>query len=258
MLIDSHCHLDCLQLDNYAGDINGPLKAARTQGVGLFLCVCIDLEHFANVLAIAEQNDDVYATVGCHPNTTQGQDPSAAELIALAQHEKVIAIGETGLDYFRTDAETDWQQQRFRAHIEAACATQLPLIIHTRNAFDDTMRILEETQASRAGGVMHCFSGSLAMAQQAIEMGFYISFSGIVTFKNALELKQVAQQIPLERMLIETDSPYLAPVPYRGKPNEPAYVKFVAEAIAQLRGISVDEVARITSENFKRLFKLDD
>jgi TatD DNase family protein len=191
-----------------------------------------------------------------HPDYEAVEEPSVERLVALAQHPKIIAIGETGLDYFRLTGDLEWQRERFRNHIRAARQSGKPLIIHTRSAAEDTLRIMAEEDASQAGGVMHCFTENWEVAQAALNMGFYISFSGIVTFKNALQIKEVAQRVPMDRMLIETDSPYLAPVPYRGKLNQPAYVKHVAEEIALLRGISVAEVGLRTSENFARLFNL--
>lgn len=257
MLTDSHCHLDCLNLDNYDGDLDAAIQAARANDVGQFLCVCIDLENFPNVLAIAEQYPFIHASVGLHPNTTDGHDPSVEELVALAAHPKIKAIGETGLDFFRSDGRHDWQLERFRRHIQAAKQCQLPLIIHTRDAEEDTLAMMRSEDAESVGGVMHCFTGTQTFAEASIEMGFYISFSGIVTFKNAKELQAVASSIPLDKMLIETDSPYLAPVPHRGKSNEPAFVKYVAEFIANLRGVELEDLAAITTENYKRCFNIE-
>ena len=204
---------------------------------------------------MAESQPNVYASVGVHPDHEGIEEPSVVRLVELAAHPRIVAIGETGLDYFRLTGDLEWQRERFRTHIRAAKQACKPLIIHTRSAAEDTLRIMAEEGAAEIGGVMHCFTESLEVAQQAIAMGFYISFSGIVTFKNALALKQVAQTIPLEQMLIETDSPYLAPVPHRGETNEPAFVRHVAGEIARLRGISVEEVGEMTSRNFFRLFK---
>ena len=254
MLIDSHCHLDQLDLTPHNGKLDKALANAKTHGVGHFLCVCIDLEHFPDVLKIAEQYDNVYASVGLHPNEKVNAEPTVAELIKLAQHPKVIAIGETGLDYYRTEGDVSWQQERFRHHIQAALEVKKPLIVHSRQAREDTIRILKEEGADKIGGVMHCFTENWEMAQQAIALNFYISFSGIVTFKNAHELQEVAKQVPLNKMLVETDSPYLAPNPYRGKPNEPAYVRYVAEYIAELRQLNFAAVAEQTTKNFKELF----
>ena len=223
--------------------------------VGHALCVSVTLDKFPEVLSLAEQYDNFYASVGVHPDYENIDEPSVDLLCRLAQHPKVVAIGETGLDYFRLSGNLEWQRSRFRTHIRAAILAGKPLIIHTRNASDDTLRIMQEEGAHQAGGVMHCFTESLEMAEAAIEMGFYISFSGIVTFKNAAQLKEVAQKIPLDKILVETDSPYLAPVPFRGKTNQPAYVKYVAQEIADLRGTSLEEVMQATTQNFFNLFK---
>ncbi|HYG32673.1 MAG TPA: TatD family hydrolase [Methylophilaceae bacterium] len=253
MLVDSHCHLN---FPEFASNMDGVLQSMRDHDVTHALCVSVTLEKFPEVLAIAAAHDHIYASVGVHPDYEDLPPLSADELVRLADHPKVIAIGETGLDYFRLTGDLEWQRDRFRTHIRAAIQSEKPLIIHTRSAAEDTIRVMQEEGTDRIGGVMHCFTESLEVAQAAIEMGFYISFSGIVTFKNAVALKEVAQQIPLERMLVETDSPYLAPVPYRGKTNQPAYVKHVAEEIARLRGISLEEVAQATTQNFFKLFKL--
>lgn len=254
MLIDSHCHLDCLNLEKYNGELQQALEAAQANDVAYFLCVSINLIDLSRVLTIAETYPNVYASVGLHPNETAEQEPNTDALIELAQHPKVIAIGETGLDYYRSEGDLEWQRDRFRAHIRAAHATQKPLIIHSRDANDDTIKIMREEKADTVGGVMHCFTGPWDMAQQALDLNFYISFSGIVTFKNARELQETARKVPFDRMLIETDSPYLAPVPFRGKTNEPAYVKHVAEFIADLREVDYEVVAEQTTENFVRLF----
>jgi TatD DNase family protein len=253
-LVDSHCHLDQLDLTAYDGELKKALAYAEKQGVCHMLCVCITLEHFPAMLRIAQTYPNISVSVGLHPNERNIlHEPSASELIALAQDEKVVAIGETGLDYFRSEGELDWQRDRFRQHIRAAKKLQKPLIIHTRDAMDDTFAIMKEEHADN--GVMHCFTGNWAAAKVAVDMGFYISISGIVTFKNALDIQEVAKNMPLDRLLIETDSPYLAPVPYRGKPNEPAYVRHVAECIAGLRGISLELLAERTTANFFTLFK---
>ena len=251
MFIDSHCHINFPEL---AGNIDEVLANMRANQVSNALCVSVDLDKFPEILALAEQNDNIYASVGVHPDYELEHEPTQQELVRLAKHPKVVAIGETGLDYFRLTGDLEWQRNRFRIHIRAALESGKPLIIHTRSASADTLRLMREEGAEKIGGVMHCFTESLEVALAAIEMNFYISFSGIVTFKKALELKEVATRIPLERMLIETDSPYLAPVPFRGKLNQPAYVKHVAEEIAKLRGISVEEVGLATSANFNRLF----
>ncbi len=252
MLIDSHCHLNFPEL---AQNIHAIRQLMQQERVELALCVSVTLDKFPEILNLAEQYANFYASVGVHPDYEHIEEPTIDTLVKLANHPKVVAIGETGLDYFRLKGDLEWQRERFRTHIRAAIIAGKPLIIHTRNAVDDTLRIMREEGVERAGGVLHCFTESLEMALAAIEMGFYISFSGIVTFKNALDLKEVAKQIPLDRLLVETDSPYLAPVPFRGKTNQPAYVKYVAQEIANLRGISIEEVAEATTANFFRLFK---
>jgi len=251
MFIDSHCHLDFPEL---AGNLDELLQNMRSNQVSAALCVGVNLEDLPQVLKLAEQHENVYASVGVHPDYEEVAEPTVEQLVALAQHPKVVAIGETGLDYYRLKGDLEWQRERFRTHIRAARLCRKPLIVHTREAAEDTLRIMREEGAGEAGGVMHCFTESLAVARAAMELGFYISFSGIATFKKAVNVHEVAMAIPLERMLIETDSPYLAPMPYRGKLNQPAYVKHVAEGIAALRGIGAEEVGRATSDNFKRLF----
>ncbi|HET7832853.1 MAG TPA: TatD family hydrolase [Gallionella sp.] len=251
--VDSHCHLDFPGLAENLADV---LEEMQHNDVAAALCVGVNLTGLPQVLALAEQYPHIYASVGVHPDYEDVEEPNAARLVELAQHPKVIAIGETGLDYFRLKGDLEWQRTRFRNHIRAARETGKPLIIHTREAAADTLRIMEEEKAAEAGGVMHCFTETWDVAEAALELGFYISFSGIVTFKNAKQIKEVAQRTPLDRILIETDAPYLAPVPHRGKLNQPAYVKHVAEEIASLRGISVAEVGQRTTENFIRLFKV--
>jgi len=252
--VDSHCHINFPDL---AKNITDVLAQMRQNEVVSALCVSVNLADFPQVVALAEQHPQIYASVGVHPDYEGVEEPDVARLAGLAQHPKVIAIGETGLDYFRLKGDLEWQRARFRTHIRAARESGKPLIIHTREAAADTLRIMAEEKAAEAGGVMHCFTETWEVAEAALTMGFYISFSGIVTFKNARQLKEIAQRVPLERILIETDAPYLAPAPHRGKLNQPAYVKHVAEEIATLRGISLDEVGRSTTENFVRLFKLD-
>lgn len=254
MLVDSHCHLNRLDLTHHNGDLEAALAFARKQGVSQMLCVSVVLEDLPNMLTIARAHKNIYVSTGLHPTEPVSKEPSVEDLIALASDPLVIAIGETGLDYYRCEGDITWQQERFRTHIRAAKALNKPLIIHTREAQKDTIAIMREENAQDPQGVMHCFTETWEMAKQAMDLNFYISFSGIVTFKNAKELQEVAQKVPLDRMLIETDAPYLAPVPYRGKPNEPAYVRHVAEFIAALRGISFEEVAEKTTENFERLF----
>ncbi|HUW24946.1 MAG TPA: TatD family hydrolase [Gallionella sp.] len=251
--VDSHCHLNFPDL---AGNIAEVLAQMRHNEVAAALCVSVNLANFPQVLALVEQHPNIYASVGVHPDYEGIEEPDVARLVELAQHPKVIAIGETGLDYFRLKGDLEWQRMRFRNHIRTARECGRPLIIHTREAAADTLRIMAEENAAKAGGVMHCFTETWEVAEAALAMGFYISFSGIITFKNAKQIKEVAQRTPLERILIETDAPYLAPVPHRGKLNQPAYVKHVAEEIAMLRGISTEEVGRRTTENFMRLFKL--
>lgn len=252
MLVDSHCHLNFPEL---AVNLPAIRQSMQENGVGHALCISVTLPDFPQVLSLAENNDNFFASVGVHPDYEDIEEPSEEQLVALANHPKVIAIGETGLDYFRLTGDLEWQRMRFRRHIRAAIACGKPLVIHTRNAALDTLRIMREENAQHVGGVMHCFTESLEVAQEAIALGFYISFSGIITFKNAASIKEVAKHIPLERMLVETDSPYLAPVPHRGKLNQPGYVKYVAEEIARLRGIAFEEVVAASTQNFFRLFK---
>ena len=254
MLIDSHCHID---FEEYAGRIPQILEDMARNQVTHALCVCVNLADFPRVLALAESHSQLFASVGVHPDQVEDASPKVNDLVERARHAKIVAIGETGLDYFRQNGDLEWQRARFRTHIRAARECGKPLIIHTREAGEDTLRIMREEGASQTGGVMHCFTETLELARAAIELNFYISFSGIVTFKNALAIKEVAKSVPLERMLIETDSPYLAPVPQRGKTNQPGWVRHVAEEIARLRGISLDAVAEATSANFFRLFKPD-
>ncbi len=253
-LVDSHCHLDRLDLNALGSDMDHVLDQAKGLDVNHMLCVAISLELWPGMMEIVDRNDNVYASVGVHPNENDGEDPTAERLIELAAHPKVIAIGETGLDYFRSEGDLEWQRERFRRHISAAKLTGKPLIIHSRDAQPDTLNIMAEEGADRVGGIMHCFVDDWQTAQRAIELNFVISFSGIVTFKTATELKEVARQCPLDKMLVETDAPYLTPVPYRGKSNQPAYTRYVAEHIAELKGITLEEVASATTENFFRMF----
>ncbi len=253
MFIDSHCHLDFPDL---ASNLDELLDKMQQNKVTHALCVSVNLQDFPRVLALAEKHDNLFASVGVHPDYENQQEPDAAQLADLAQHPKIIAIGETGLDYFRLQGDLEWQRERFRQHIRAARMSNKPLIIHTRSAAEDTLRIMREEGADQIGGVMHCFTESWEVAQKAIEMNFYISFSGIVTFKNAVALKEVAKNVPLDRMLIETDSPYLAPVPFRGKLNQPAFVRHVAEEIARLRAVDLEDIAIVTTNNFFNLFKV--
>jgi len=251
LLVDSHCHLD---FPDFQGREEELLAAMKTNDVGWALIAGVTLDRFPGVLALAERFPNLYAAVGVHPDTQEGEEPDQDRLISLATHPKVVAIGETGLDYYRLEGDLEWQRERFRTHIRAARRIGKPLIIHTREAAADTLRILEEEGAGEVGGIFHCFTETRAVAQAALALGFHISFSGIVTFKNALQIKEVAGFVPIDRILVETDAPYLAPVPHRGKLNHPALVRHVAEAVAKLRGISTDELAQATTANFSRLF----
>lgn len=255
LLVDSHCHLDRLDLAALGGDMDAVMQTAREHGVGHMLCVSIDMESYPAMLSLVKQYDHVFASVGVHPNEREGHEPSVEELVTLAQDSKVVAIGETGLDYFRNEGDLEWQHERFRRHIAAAKITGKPLIVHTREAKQDTLRLLREEGADQVGGVMHCFTEDWETARQAMDLNFYISFSGIVTFNSARELKEVAARMPADRILVETDSPYLAPLPYRGKTNQPAYTRYVAEQIAALRGVPLEEIAEITTTNFFNLFR---
>ena len=250
-LTDSHCHLDRL-----SGDLEEILARANEAGVGWFLCVSINMENVERVIEIAGRHPSVYATVGVHPNEREGREPDLEELASLAERPKVVAIGETGLDYFHGKGDLEWQRERFRRHIAAARITGKPLIVHMRDAAADTLSLLREEKADEVGGVMHCFTGDWETAVSAMELGFHISFSGIITFRNADPLRAVAARVPEDRLLIETDSPYLAPVPYRGKPNQPAYVRRVAECLAELRGSSLEQIAEKTTANFHHLFRI--
>ncbi|MFA7094919.1 MAG: TatD family hydrolase [Gammaproteobacteria bacterium] len=256
-LVDSHCHLDLLDLAPFDGVLDGVLQEAREHGVGHMLCVSVSLGAFPGMLRLVEPYPEVYVSVGVHPNHAGGEEPTVERLVELAQHPRVIAIGETGLDYYRSQGDLEWQRERFRRHIAAAKAAGKPIIVHSREARADSLQILREEGASEVGGVLHCFTEDWDTARQALDLGFYISFSGIVTFRNAEELREVAKRVPLDRLLVETDSPYLTPVPHRSKPNRPAYVCHVAKCIAELRGLAEEEVARATSENFSHLFRVD-
>ncbi len=255
MLVDSHCHLDRVNLKPYGGSLASLMEATAAAGVDHMLCVSIDLEHYPKMRGLVQPYPQVSVSVGVHPNERHRRDPAPEELVRLAEDPRNVAIGETGLDYYRSDGDLGWQQQRFRNHIAAARACNKPLIVHTRDAREDTIAILREEAARDVGGVLHCFTESWEMARQALDMGFYISFSGIVTFGNADDLREVAARVPLDRMLIETDCPYLTPVPHRGRPNEPKFVSHVADCIAEVRGMTADEVAASTRDNFFRLFK---
>jgi TatD DNase family protein len=251
LLVDSHCHLDFPDFNGREGEL---VAAMAANGVGSALIAGVTLERLPAVLALTDRFRNLYAAVGVHPDTQEGEEPDEATLIRLAAHPKVVAIGETGLDYYRLEGDLEWQRDRFRTHIRAARQCGKPLIIHTREAAADTLRVLEEEVAGKVGGVFHCFTETPAVAEAALALGFYISISGIVTFKNALQVKEVARSVPLDRLLVETDAPYLAPVPHRGKLNHPALVRHVAEEVARLRGISLDELTQATTTNFLRLF----
>ena len=257
MFIDSHCHINFPEL---AAKMPELLAKMEENKVTHALCVSVDLPDFPGVLALAEQYPHIYASVGVHPDYEDTPEPTVEQLVELSDHPKIVAIGETGLDYYRLEGDLEWQRERFRTHIRASRITRKPLIIHTRSASADTIRLMQEegagTDAGGVAGVMHCFTESLEMAQAAIALGFYISFSGIVTFKSAKDLQAVARAVPLERMLIETDSPYLAPVPFRGRMNEPGYVRHVAEYIATLKELPLEQVARQTTDNFFNLFNI--
>lgn len=252
MFVDSHCHLDFPDLIAREAEVLDAMAANRVHHA---LCVSVKLEDFPRVLALAERHPGLWASVGVHPDNADCEEPDVERLTTLANHPKVVAIGETGLDYYWHKDEPEWQRTRFRTHIRAARASGKPLIVHTRNAAADTLRLMREESAGEAGGVMHCFTESREVAEAALELGFHISFSGIVTFRNAAALKEVATMVPLDRLLIETDSPYLAPVPHRGRTNEPAWVVHVAEEIARLRGETLERIAEATTDNFFRLFR---
>lgn len=251
MLVDSHCHLDFPDL---ADNLPAILGKMAENGVGAAVCIGVNIEDWPKVRALAESDARLYATVGVHPEYHDAHEPDEDELVALAAHPKVIAIGETGLDYYWHKDAPEWQRQRFRTHIRAARRCNLPLVIHTRDAAADTLRLMAEEGADRVGGVMHCFTETWEVASAALDLGFHVSFSGIVTFKNAVALKEVAKRVPLDRLLVETDAPYLAPSPYRGKTNQPAYVRYVAEEVARLRGLDYEAVVEATTANFTRLF----
>lgn len=251
MLVDSHCHIPLM--DNAEVDV--VLAAAHDNDVGHLLCVAVDLDTWPGVLELARHYPEVFASVGVHPNHSVSAEPSAEQIAELASDPAVVAVGETGLDYFRSSGDLEWQRDRFRTHIQAAKLAGKPLIIHSRDAREDTIRLLQEEGADAVGGVMHCFVDDLTTAEAAMAMGFYISYSGIVTFRNAGEVQATARGIPLERLLVETDAPYLAPMPYRGKPNQPAYVRHTAEFLAELRNETYEELARATTVNFFRLFR---
>ena len=251
MLVDSHCHLDFPDL---AEKLPQVLELMQRNDVACAVCIGVNLENLPRILALAEAHPQILASVGVHPESTDMREPSVDDLIALAAHPKIIAIGETGLDYYWHKDAPEWQRERFRTHIRAARETGKPLVIHTREAAADTLRLMREEGAGQVGGIMHCFTETWEVAEDALAQGFHISLSGIVTFKNALTIKEVAKRLPLDRLLVETDAPYLAPVPFRGKLNQPGYVRYVAEEVARLRGIAYEELVAATTENFFRLF----
>ena len=253
MFIDSHCHLD---FPDFAGHLAAVLGRMRENRVDAALCISVTLPDFPAVLSLAERHPQLWATVGVHPDYPESEEPDVPTLVRLADHPRIVAIGETGLDYYRLKGDLEWQRERFRVHVRAARACRKPLVVHTRAASTDTIRILREEGADAVGGVMHCFTEDWETAHAAIELGFCISFSGIVTFKNAQSLRDVAARVPDDRLLIETDAPYLAPVPFRGKTNEPAFVRYVGEQLAEIRDCSVERIAELTTGNFKRLFNV--
>ncbi|QIK39191.1 TatD family hydrolase [Caldichromatium japonicum] len=255
MLIDSHCHLDRLDLEVQEGGFASFMDACRTSGIGRLLCVGIDLESYPAMRLLVDPYPEIDVAVGVHPNAERGEEPTLARLMALAADPRVVAIGETGLDYYRLAGDAGVQQGRFRVQIAAARACHKPLIIHTRQAQADTLRILKEEGADAIGGVLHCFTEDWEMARAGLDLGFYISFSGIITFKNADDLRSVARRVPLDRLLIETDAPYLAPVPHRGRPNSPLYLRHIADCLAGLRGMAVEALAEQTTENYRSLFQ---
>ena len=257
MLIDSHCHLDRIDLKPYDNDFNNFMLDAKAKKIEHLLCISIDLVTYPKMLNLVEIHHNISVTVGVHPNAQEGVNPTLDELITLANKDKVIGIGETGLDYFRSEGDLEWQRQRFRDHIKVAKILNKPLIVHTREAKSDTLKILREESAEQVGGIIHCFTEDWEFAKAAMDLNFYISFSGIVTFNNTDIIKEVAKKMPTNRILIETDSPYLAPIPFRGKPNYPLYVQYVAEQLATLRGETFEDIAESTTNNFYELFHLN-
>ncbi len=252
MYIDSHCHLDFPDL---AGRIDEVLTRMTENSVDAAMCIAVNMEDFPSVLALADAHPRLWATVGVHPDYQEVDEPDVDRLVRLAEHPRILAIGETGLDYYRLTGDLEWQRARFRTHIRAARACGKPLVIHTRAASADTLRLMREEGADAVGGVMHCFTEDWETARAALDLGFVISFSGIVSFKSAADLRAVAAQVPDDRLLIETDAPYLAPVPFRGRTNEPAFVRHVAECLAQVRGTTPERIGELTTGNFHRVFK---
>ena len=254
MLIDSHCHLDRVDLSRYQDDFSQFVEATTASGVEHMLCVSIDMHKYPTMLAQVEKYPQVSVSAGVHPMAEQAESVDAATLKAIAANDRVVAIGETGLDYYYVKGDRSWQQQRFRTHIRCAIELGKPVIVHTRDAGEDTLAILKEENAERCGGVIHCFTESMEFAEKALELDFMISFSGIITFHNADALREVARHVPDRNLLIETDAPYLAPAPHRGKQNYPAYVRHVAEKLAYLRESSIEEIAALSRDNYYRLF----
>jgi TatD DNase family protein len=255
MFFDSHCHLDRIDLESFDNSFDKLLATARESQVDEMVCISVNLESFDAMYEKIQHQPGVYATVGVHPDHQNAQEPDVAQLVELAQKDKIVAIGETGLDYYHTDGP-EWQRERFRIHIDAAVACQKPLVIHTRLAKQDTLDLLKQHNAEQVGGVLHCFTEDWDMASRAIDMGFYISISGIVTFKQAENVRQMAVKIPDDRLLIETDAPWLAPVPHRGKTNHPGHVSLVAARLAEIRNTDIEHIANITRQNAHRLFSL--
>ena len=254
MFTDSHCHLDRVDLAPFGGTMDGLVDAMREAGVTRMLCAGIDLEHFPAIRGLAERYSEIHCSVGVHPSEHTDREPAVDDLVRLADHPRVVAIGETGLDYHYNEGDLEWQRERFRVHIRAARAAGKPVIVHMRDAVEDTLRILEEEGVGEVGGVMHCFTEGRDTARRALDLGLHISFSGVVTFRNADLVREAARTVPDDRLLIETDAPYLAPVPFRGRPNHPALVRHVAEKIAEVRGTTVERIGAMTSLNYERLF----
>lgn len=254
MLIDSHCHLDRINLDPYSGDLTGAINAAQARGIQQMLCISISLSNIQTVIDIAQQHPSVLASVGVHPCDVKEGTATFEQLIQWAEQPKVVALGETGLDYHYETESKALQHESFAMHLEAGAKTKLPIVVHTREARDDTIALIKAHGSMESAGVLHCFTEDWDMAKRALDLNYYISISGIVTFKNAEQIRDVVRKMPLDRLLVETDSPYLAPVPYRGKPNEPRYVREVAEFVAEVKGIPFETLAQHTTENFYRLF----
>lgn len=256
MFVDSHCHLDCIDLSDFDNSFEKLIQSADAADVEHMLCVSINLKEYPSMLDKVKDYPNISVSAGLHPMADEDDGFSVENLLALAAHEKVVAIGKTGLDYYYHKGDPQWQQQRFRAHIQVANKVNKPIIVHTRDAGKDTLEILQQENAEQCGGVIHCFTENQAFADRALELGFMISISGIVTFDNAGALRAIAKTIPDDRLLIETDSPYLAPMPHRGKQNQPAYVQHVAHKLAEIRNTSVESIAELSRNNFYRLFNI--